>query len=152
VSVGTAAENASMRIFVLAGIAFGVLAVDSLCARVTGVVSAQARVFVDPAQGFDVYLTAALAKQSVPFTVTTDKAQAQYEIGAVRDGKQTGVKMVDLRNGQVIFAYSVERKTMQAAADACAKQLRTVIRPRATVHKPTGRLASWLADDPALNF
>jgi hypothetical protein len=148
----TAAENASMRIFVLAGVAFAVLAAGSLSAGVTGVVSPQARVFVDPAQGFDVFLTAALRKANVPFTVIADRTQAQYEIGAIRNGKQTGVKMVDLKNGQVIFAYSVERKSLQAAADQCAKQLRTVIKPRATVHNPTGRLGGWLAQDPAFNF
>jgi len=141
-----------MRIFVLAAITLAVLAVSSLSARVTGVVSPQARVFVGPAQGFDLYLTAALGKQNVPLTVVADKAQAQYEIGAVHDGKQTGVKMVDLKSGQVIFAYSVERKTTQAAADACAKQLRIVIKPRASVHKPTGRLARWFGEDPAFRF
>jgi hypothetical protein len=141
-----------MRIFVLAGIAAGVLASGSLFAKVTPVVPRQARVFVDQAQGFDVYLTAALGKQNVPFTVITDKAQAQYEIGAVRDGNQTGIKLVDLRSGQVIFAYSVERKSVQEAADACAKQLRTVVKPRANVHKNAGKRTGWFADDPALDF
>ena len=145
-----------MRIFVIAGIAAlavaGILASGSLYAKVAPLVPQQARVFVDEAGGFDVYLTAAIERQHIQVTVTTDKARAQYEIGSTRDGKEAGVKLVDLKSGNVIFAYSLERKNTKAAADEFARRLGTIMQPRSSARKNLVKRMGWLADDPAFEF
>jgi len=103
------------------------------------------KIYVDAADGFDTYLTAALQKKKVQVTVVTDKTQADYELTGVSDHQKAGwakiaftgqihsdeqasVKLVNLKTSEVVFAYSVNKKNSlhgrQTAAEACAKHLK----------------------------
>jgi hypothetical protein len=107
------------------------------------------KIYVDAADGFDTYLTAALQKKKVPLTVVTDKEDAQYELdgvsehekpgwgkmvfmGQIHSDDQASVKLVDLKTHQVLFAYAVNKKNTlhgrQTAAEACAKHLKENVR------------------------
>lgn len=105
-----------------------------------------ARVFVAPMEGgFETYLTAALIKKQVPVVVVTDKSKADYEISGVSESEKAGwakiifmdseasreqasIKVMDLRTGNIVFAYAVHKgrsyRGKQSAAEACAKHFK----------------------------
>jgi hypothetical protein len=132
------------------------LATTCLWAKEVPKVERHAVIFMDAANGFDVYLTAAIRNQHVPVTVTTDKSQADYEAGATHDGNEAGVKLVDLRNQRVVFACSAERRSTaraeQAAASRFAKGLATAVKPHGHGTGRLAKLSAALAPDPALDF
>ena len=95
-------------------------------------------------EGFETYLTAAFAKKKVQLVVTSDASQADYVISGVSDEKKAGwakivfmgnihsdaaasITMTDKKNGNVVFAYAVDKKStlhgQQTTAEACAKHL-----------------------------
>src|SRR5579863_4168904 len=111
-----------MRVFILAGL----LAAGSIHADAAAVIPSNARIYVDASSGLDVYLTAALEKKHVPLSVTTDKSKADYELEAV-----TGVRLVNLKNGDLVFALPAEKKPAhhgRQTAEACAKHLAASLR------------------------
>jgi len=114
----------------------------------------QARIYVQADNGFDLYLTAALEKKHVPVNVVTDKSQADFEVGASHSANEAGVKLVDLSNGDVIFAYSTwaksEHKAEQTAADAFAKRVNNAIEVR-RAHRRS-KLSALLKKNPAFDF
>ena len=100
------------------------------------------------ADGFDTYLIAALQKKKVPVTVTEQRENADFELtgvsehqkpgwaktlalGQIHSDDQASVKLVDLKTGDVVFAYSVNKKNTlhgtQTAAEACAKHLKQTV-------------------------
>jgi hypothetical protein len=106
------------------------------------------KIYIEAADGFDTYLTAALQKKKVPVTVVTDKAQADYELtgvsdhqkpgwakiaftGSIHSDEQASVKLINIKTSEVVFAYAVNKKNSlhgrQTAAEACAKHLRQAI-------------------------
>jgi curli biogenesis system outer membrane secretion channel CsgG len=110
-------------------------------------VPAGSKVYVEAADGFDTYLTAALQKKKVPVVVVTEKDKADYELSGVSDhqkagwakvvfmgqihsDEQAGVKLVNLKTGEVVFAYAVNKKNSvhgrQTAAESCAKHMKEV--------------------------
>jgi hypothetical protein len=141
-----------MRTILLAGM----LATSCLWAKEVPKVERHAMIFMDVADGFDVYLTAAIQSQHVPVIVTTDRGQADYEAGATHDGNEAGVKLVDLRNQQVVFACSAARKSTalaeQAAAVKFARGLATAVNSRGRGKSRFSRLSAAMADDPAFKF
>lgn len=110
------------------------------------VLPAGARVYIAPMKdGFDDFLKAALVDKKVPVTVVADKSQAQYELtghsetekaGAAkkvfmmdwRSNEQASIQVADLSSGEVVFAYSVNKKSSahgkKSTAEACAKHLK----------------------------
>jgi hypothetical protein len=103
------------------------------------------KIYIEAADGFDTYLAAALEKKHVPVTVVAAKEKADYELSGVADHQKPGwakialmgqihsddqasVKLVDLKSGEVVFAYAVNKKNTlhgkQTAAEACAKHLK----------------------------
>lgn len=107
-----------------------------------------AKIYIEAPDGFDTYLAAALEKKHVPVTVVTTKESADYELSGVSDQQKPGwakvalmgqihsddqasVKLVNLKNGEVVFAYAVNKKNTlhgrQTAAEACAKHLKEAI-------------------------
>jgi hypothetical protein len=113
-----------------------------------------ARVFVQADGGFDLLMTAALEKKHLPVSVVTDKSQADFEVGATHSSNEAGVKLVDLKNGDVIFAYSAagksERRAEKTAAEACAEHMRSVVAARRALRKP--KLFGLMSKDPAFDF
>lgn len=112
------------------------------------VVPSGSKIYVDAADGFDTYLTAALQKKKVAVIIVTKKEQADYELDGVSDHAKAGwaktvflgqihsddqasVKLIDVKTGQVVFAYAVNKKNTlhgrQTAAEACAKHLKDIV-------------------------
>lgn len=104
-------------------------------------IPAGAKIFVSANSGFDVYLAAALQKKNVPVSVVAGREVADYELYAVSSQHDVGrakvvflgeagpevdasVELVDLKTGEVVFAYAVHKKSasrgLQSPAEACA--------------------------------
>jgi hypothetical protein len=108
-----------------------------------------ARVYVAPmANGFDNYIIAGLQQKKVPVAVVADRSKADFEVSGVAETDKAGwakmlvtgsqqsnetasVKMVNLKTGSIVFAYSVNKtnsvRGKQSAAEACAKHIREKI-------------------------
>lgn len=107
------------------------------------------RVFIEPMDGFENYLTAAILKKKVPLIVTDDKAKADYVINGtshvdkaswaktifISGAPQAGasITMKNAKTGDLAFAYSVDKfnaaRAAQSTAEACAKHLKEAIKP-----------------------
>ena len=116
----------------------------SLAAPVVSNITTGSKVYLEKMAGFETYLTAAFAKKKVQLVVTSDATQADYVISGVSDEKKAGwakivfmgnihsdaaasITMTDKRNGNIVFAYAVDKKStlhgQQTTAEACAKHL-----------------------------
>ena len=108
------------------------------------------RVYVQPQNGFESYLAAAIVKKHVPAVVTEDKTQAEYVLTSVvqakeestgskvarclfaycagMEGTQTAtVQLVSVKTQEVVWAYNVRKgsaKAYQSTAEAVAKHLK----------------------------
>jgi hypothetical protein len=105
-----------------------------------------ARVFIAAVEGgFENYLAAAIQKKNVPITVVTNRAKADFEIsgvaetekagwakmlfmGSAASKEQAGIKIVNIKSEEVVFAYAVHKSNSargrQSAAEACAKHMK----------------------------
>jgi hypothetical protein len=108
-----------------------------------------ARVYVAPmANGFDNYVIAGIQQKKVPIIIVADRSRAEFEITGIAETDKAGwakmlflgsqqtnetasIKMVNLRTGAVIFAYSVNKvnsvRGKQSAGEACAKHIKEKI-------------------------
>jgi hypothetical protein len=108
-----------------------------------------AKVFIAPVEGgFENYLAAAIQKKNVPVVVVTVREKAEFEISGVAESEkagwakmlflgsaasreQAGIKIVDLKTDEVVFAYAVHKgnsaRGRQSAAEACAKHMKEKI-------------------------
>ncbi len=98
--------------------------------------------------GFDIYVTAAIDKKHVPVVIVADRSKAEFEVtglaetdkagwakmlfmGSQQTNESASVKMVNLKTGAVVFAYSVNKANSvhgkQSAAEACAKHMKAKI-------------------------
>lgn len=111
-----------------------------------------ARIYVAPMpSGFETYVVAGLEKKKVPVVVITDREKADYELSGVSDSDKAGwakmlflgsqlanetasIKIVNLKTGNVVFAYSVNKtnsyKGKQSAGEAVAKHINEKIENR----------------------
>jgi TolB-like protein len=105
------------------------------------------KIYVDAEKGFDAYLTAALGKKKVPVSVVTDKEKADYVLEGLatheekgwaskiflghRDTSEATIKLIDIKSGDVVYAYAVHKKNSvhanQSTAEACAKHMKEAI-------------------------
>jgi hypothetical protein len=112
-------------------------------------ISRGARVFIAPVEGgFETYLAAAIQQKKVPVVVVTNRDKAEFEISGVAETEkagwakmlfmgtaasteQAGIKIVNLKSDEVVFAYAVHKSSSargrQSAAEACAKHLKEKI-------------------------
>jgi hypothetical protein len=108
-----------------------------------------ARIYIAPMQnGFDNYIVAGLQQKKVPVVVVAIREKADYEITGVAETDKAGwakmlfigsqqtnetasIKMVNLKTGSVVFAYSVNKtnsvRGKQSAGEACAKHIKQKI-------------------------
>lgn len=108
------------------------------------------KVFVAPMEnGFNTYISAALMKKHVPVTIVADRAQADFEItgaaesqkagwakilmtGSVRSDEQASIQITNLKSGEVVWAYAVNKSNSffgkQSAAESCAKHFGNYLR------------------------
>jgi hypothetical protein len=111
-----------------------------------------ARIYVAPIQnGFETYITAGLEKKKVPVIIVADRTKADYELTGVSDTDRAGwakmlflgsqqtnesasIKIVNLKTGNVVFAYSVNKtnsvRGKQSAGEAVAKHINEKIENR----------------------
>ena len=111
-------------------------------------IPAGSKIWIESADGFDTFLTAAIMKKNVPVVVVSDREKADFEITAASETektswakviflKQTGskeeasMKVVNRKTSAVVFAYSVHKRNSargkQSSAEACAKHLKEVV-------------------------
>src|SRR5215471_3769531 len=108
-----------------------------------------ARVYVAPMpNGFDNYVIAGIQKKKVPVVIVADRSKAEFEVTGIAETDKAGwakmlflgsqqtnesasVKMVNLKTGAVVFAYSVNKvnsvRGKQSAGEACAKHIKEKI-------------------------
>jgi hypothetical protein len=107
-----------------------------------------ANVYIAAMDGFEAFLAAAFTKKVVPVVLVADRRQADFEIVGTAESKdahwtqavllsqggsteRASVGMVNLKNGEVVFAYAYTRSYAlygkQSAAESCAKHLREAI-------------------------
>lgn len=111
-----------------------------------------ARIFLAPMpNGFETYVAAGLEKKKVPVVVVIDRDKADYELSGVSDSDRAGwakmlflgsqqtnetasIKIVNLKTGNVVFAYSVNKtnsvRGKQSAGEAVAKHINEKIENR----------------------
>ena len=107
------------------------------------------RIYIAPMlNGFDNYIAAGLQQKKVPVVVVAIREKADYEITGVAETDKAGwakmlflgsqqtnetasIKMVNLKTGAVVFAYSVNKtnsvRGKQSAGEACAKHIKQKI-------------------------
>ena len=111
-------------------------------------IPANSKVFLAPMGGFENDLKAAIESKKVPVVLVTDKDQADYEISGTSDSEkagavkkavmwnwhsneQTSITVTEHKSGEVVFAYSVNKKSSahgkRSTAEACAKHLKEQI-------------------------
>jgi len=110
-------------------------------------IASGSHVFIEPMDGFETYLSAAILKKKVPLLVTDDRAKADYIItgtshidkaswaktifisGAPQAGASIAIK--NAHTGDLVFAYSVDKfnaaRANQSTAEACAKHMKEAI-------------------------
>lgn len=122
------------------------LAVVAPCrAQQSKSIPAGSKVFLEPMDGFETYLKAAMTKKKVPLQVVEDKAQADYIItghsesqkastakkvilGNWHSNEDASISVSDVKTGEVVFAYEAHKDSsahgQQSTAEACAKHLK----------------------------
>jgi hypothetical protein len=106
------------------------------------------KVYVAPMGGFENYVVAGIVKKKVPVVIVADRDKADYEIrgaaeteragwakivfiGSDNSNEQASVTVVEIKSGNVIYAYSVHKsssyKGKQSAGEAIGKHLNEVI-------------------------
>ena len=105
-----------------------------------------AKVFIEPMDGFETYLDAAFVKKHTPVIVVDDKAKADFIIGGtshldkaswaktifISGAPQAGASIaMKNKKGELAWAYSVDKfnaaRANQSTAEACAKHLKSFI-------------------------
>ena len=110
-------------------------------------------VYIEPQQGFETYLAAAIAKKNVPVDVVTDQSKATYVLksapvevksestggkiarclfascAGIEDKANVSVQLIETSSSKMLLAYSVNKqrggsKNEQSMAEAVAKHFR----------------------------
>jgi len=128
--------------------AFVLLAFSSFAFAQAPVIKSGSTVYIEPANGFEIYLTGALIKYKVPLVVVTDKDKADFIIrssaehiqqagggwfGSIMGGAPTTstwsevsatFSVIDAKSSQVVFAGSTAKnRSYKAASEDCVDQL-----------------------------
>ena len=113
-------------------------------------------VYIEPQNGFETYLAAAIAKKSVPVDVVTDQSKATYVLksapieikqestggkiarclfaycAGIEDKGNVSVQLIETSSSKMLWAYSVNKqkgggKNEQSMAEAVAKHLKDFV-------------------------
>jgi TolB-like protein len=114
-------------------------------------------VYIEPQQGFETYLAAAISKKSVPVDVVTDQSKATYVLKSapvevksestggkiarclfancvgIEDKGNVSVQLIEASSTKMVWAYSVNKqrsgsKDEQSMAEAVAKHLKDYVK------------------------
>jgi hypothetical protein len=118
---------------------------------------ARPTVYIEPQNGFETYLAAAMAKKTVPVDVVTDPAKATYVMksapveikqestggkiarclfaycAGIEDKGSTSVQLIESSSSKMLWAYSVNKqkggsKNEQSMAEAVAKHFKEFLK------------------------
>ncbi len=111
-------------------------------------IPANSKVFLAPMGGFENDLKTAFAAKKVPLEIVAEKEKADYEITGTSESEKAGkakkiimgnwhsseqasITVTELKSGEVVFAYSVNKQSSahgkKSTAEACAKHLKDQI-------------------------
>jgi len=112
-------------------------------------IPAGSKIFVAPIPGgYENYIAAGILKKKVPVVLVNDPSKADYQVSGVSESEkanwakmlftsssasheEASVQVVDLKTGEVVFAYSVHKansaRGKQSTGEACAKHLKEKI-------------------------
>jgi hypothetical protein len=98
-----------------------------------------AKVYLAPMDGFEIYLAAALRKKEVPLVMITDRDQADFEITGTHEKKEAGwaktifispqpsatasMQVVNLKTKVVVYADSSHRTTANRGERSTSEKL-----------------------------
>ncbi len=131
--------------------------------------TSRSTVYVEPQQGFETYIAAAIAKKGVPVDVVTDKSKATYVLrsapvevkaestggkiarclfaycAGIEDKGNVSVQLIETGSTKVVWAYSVNKqrggsKNQQSMAEAIAKHFKEFL-PTAPAISPVAASA-----------
>jgi secreted trypsin-like serine protease len=109
------------------------------------------KVYIEPMDGFENYLAAALQKKKVQLTLVANREAADFVItgtaqhekagwakvafqGSIHSDDQASISVVNRETSGVVFAYAVNKKNTlhgeQTTAEACAKHIQAHIEGR----------------------
>lgn len=117
---------------------------------------ARPSVYIEPQNGFETYLAAAISKKNVPVDVVTDQSKATYILKAapveiksestgekvtrclfascagIEDKGSVSVQLIETSSTKMMWAYSVNKqrggsKNQQSMAEAVAKHLKEFV-------------------------
>jgi hypothetical protein len=117
---------------------------------------ARTTIYIEPQQGFETYIAAAISKKNVPVDVVTDQTKADYALKAapvqiksestggkvarclfascigIEDKGNVSVQFIDTSSSKMLWAYSVNKqkggsKNEQSMAEAIAKHLKDFV-------------------------
>src|SRR5271168_880015 len=117
---------------------------------------ARTTIYIEPQQGFETYIAAAISKKNVPVDVVTDQTKADYALKAapveiksestggkvarclfascigIEDKGSVSVQFIETSSSKMLWAYSVNKqkggdKNEQAMAEAIAKHLKDFV-------------------------
>lgn len=121
--------------------AFVLLAFSAIALAQAPQIKSGDKVYIEPADGFETFLAAAMIEYKVPLVVVTDKDKADYIIRSNTHEVQmpswstpytyigATFSVIDQRSSQVVFAGSTSKNYyLKAAAGNCAKQLKKFIK------------------------
>lgn len=114
-------------------------------------IPAGSKIFIAPiAGGYENFIAAGILRKKVPVVLVNDRSKAAYEVSGVSQsdkaswakmlfaksaasGEEASIQVVDLKSGEVVFAYSVHKansaRGKQSTGEACAKHLKEKINP-----------------------
>lgn len=138
-----------MRAILLSALAAGLVVAAPSAQPANQALKPGAKVFINSIKDdFDTALKKALADKNVPLTVVSKKEDADLEItgtsetqkaGAAKkifmsswhSDEQASISVADVKSGEVVFAYSVNKKDsahgQRSTAEACATHLKDAI-------------------------
>ena len=119
------------------------LACSTVCLAQGPSIKSGATVYIEPADGYETELAAAMVKKHVPLVVVADQKMADYIIrGTPRktdynarttsawSATSASIAVIDARSSQIVFAAkaSSNRGRVNGLADDCAEQLAKFIK------------------------
>jgi hypothetical protein len=151
----------------------------ALALFVSSMALAQSRptVYLEPQQGFETYIAAAITKKGVPVDLVTDKAKAIYVLrsapvevksestggkiarclfaycAGIEDKGNVSVQLIEVGSTKMVWAYSVNKqrggsKNQQSMAEAVAKHFKEFL-PNAPALSPAAAVAQAPTSAPA---
>jgi hypothetical protein len=135
-------------------------------------------VYIEPQQGFDAYIAAAIQKKAVPVDVVTDKARAVYILqsapvevksestggkiarclfaycAGIEDKGNVSVQLIEVGSAKIVWAYSVNKqkggsKNEQSMAEAIAKHFKEFLPNAPAISAAAAPATSAPAAEPA---